>query len=167
MNDAIIGSFDVYYLEMPLDSLTASTRQPSSRHLTIRERNPSDPAGRPCFESLAPRQVREDKGFYIPDIVPEEGYRANPEYFSAAFGHAEDLQKAKLLLDEALELATLMSVGFCDAGDYRLMQTETICKVIEKKLRKARNRIDRHDRCHTNLFLAYFDLNGRKDAAAE
>lgn len=167
MNDAIIGSFDVCCVEMPLDSLTASTRQPSSRHLTIRERNPSDPAGRPCFESLAPRQVREDKGFYIPDIVPEEGYRANPEYFSAAFGHAEDLQKAKLLLDEALELAALTSAGFCDAGDYRLMQTETVCKVIEKKLRKARNRIDRHDRCHTNLFLAYFDLKGRKDAAAE
>ena len=167
MNDAIIGSFDVFCLEIPFDSLTASTRQPSSRHLTIRERNPSDPAVRPCFEPLTPRQVREDKGFYIPDIVPEEGYRANPEYFSAAFGHAEDLQKAKLLVGEALELAALMPAGFCDAGGYQVVQTETVYKVIERKLRKACDRIDRHDRRHTNLFLAYFDLKGRKDAAAE
>lgn len=38
------------------------------------------------------------------------------------------------------------------------MQTEAACNVIEKKLSKAYNRIDKHDRRHTNLFLAYVDL---------
>ncbi len=47
------------------------------------------------------------------------------------------------------------------------MQTETACKVIEDKVSKAYNRIDKHDRRHTNLFLAYCDLKDRTDSAKE
>ncbi len=44
---------------------------------------------------------------------------------------------------------------------------EPACLAIEKLLRKAYNRLERHDRRHTNLFLAYFDLKRRTDAAAK
>lgn len=108
-------------------------------------------------------QVREDKGFYIPDVISDERGSSKPEYFSAAFDHAKHLSRAQLLLGDALNLVSLMSAALSESGDRRAMQTETACKVIEDKLSKAYNRIDKHDRRHTNLVLAYFDLKYKGD----
>lgn len=111
--------------------------------------------------------VREDEGFYIPDVISNERDAPSQQYFSAAFDHAKHLSRAQLLLGDALNLVSLMSVALSESGDRRAMQTETACKVIEDKLRKAYNRIDKHDRRHTNLFLAYFDLKQKGNGAKQ
>ena len=108
--------------------------------------------------------VREGKGFYIPEIVTAEAFRNNPEFFSNAFGHAKDLSKARRLLGEALHQIGSMTDT---PGNAHVLQTGPACRAIEKKLCKAYNRLERHDCRHTNLFLAYFDLKGRSDAAAK
>lgn len=108
-------------------------------------------------------QVREDKGFYIPNVISDDRDGARQEYFSAATDHAKHLGKAQQLLGEALNLVSLMSAALSEQGDRRAMQTETACKVIEDKLSEAYNRIDKHDRRHTNLFLAYFDLKSKAE----
>ena len=109
-------------------------------------------------------RVREDKGFYIPEIVAEEAFRNNPDLFSNAFGHAEDLSRARILLGEVLRQIGSMPGTH---GDDHAAPPGPACATIEKQLRKAYNRLERHDRRHTNLFLAYFDLKGRSDAAAK
>ena len=43
------------------------------------------------------------------------------------------------------------------------MQIEAALKVVEKKRSKARNRIDKRDARHMNLFLAYFDVKYKAD----
>lgn len=107
------------------------------------------------------RQVREDRGIYVPDLIADGKHDMEDAHFSAATDYAKHLTEAHGLVGEALNLVRLMSDALCDAGDRRAMQTETACKVIEEKLRKAYNRIDEHDRRHTNLFLAYCDLKNR------
>ena len=62
-----------------------------------------------------------------------------------------------------MHLIRMMAEAGCDEGDRRAMQLYAACNVIEKKLRKAYNGIDKHDRCHTNLFLAYVDLREKTD----
>ena len=47
------------------------------------------------------------------------------------------------------------------------MQIDTVLRVIEKKLRKAYNGIDKHDRHYRNLFLAYFDLKDKTEGSGE
>jgi len=119
-------------------------------------------------ESVHPdRQVREDKGFYIPDFLSDKQHDTNPEAYSAAADHAEHLLRAEHLLGEALNLVGLMLASLGDESDSRAMQTETALKLIEKKLKTAYNRIDKHDARHTNLFLAYFDLKDKTDGGAE
>ena len=56
-----------------------------------------------------------------------------------------------------------MRAAIGDESDARAMQADTALTVIEKKLRRAHSQINKHDRCHANLFLAYFDLKGKKD----
>lgn len=113
---------------------------------------------------LDSRCVREGKGFYIPEIVTDEAFHNNPKFFSNAFGHAKNLSKARLLLGEALHQIGSMTDTH---GDDHVAQTGPACRAIEKLLRKAYNRLERHDRRHTNLFLVYFDLKGRIDAASK
>jgi hypothetical protein len=102
------------------------------------------------------RQVREDKGYYIPDFL--EHFEAEPELRDAADEHAKDLRRAQRALDEVLNLVRLLKASLGDEGDSRAMQAETVLNVIDKKLNKAQNRIDRHATRHRNLFLAYFEL---------
>jgi hypothetical protein len=52
----------------------------------------------------------------------------------------------------------VLSASFGDDGDSRAVQAETVLKVVERKLDKALDWIDRHDTRHRNLFFAYFDL---------
>lgn len=103
-------------------------------------------------------QVNEDKGFYIPNILSDERYDYKQESISAARDHAKHLTRAWALVGDAMHLVRMMAEAGCEEGDRRAMQIYTACNVIEKKLRKAYNGIDKHDRRHTNLFLAYVDL---------
>ena len=113
------------------------------------------------------RQVREDRGFYIPDFLSDEQHDSNPEAYAAFEKHTNHLGKAERLLGEALNLVGLMLASLGDEGDSRAMQIDAALRVIEKKLSKAYNRIDKHHTRYTNLFLAYFDLRDKADRGAK
>ena len=108
-------------------------------------------------------QLREDRGFYIPNLLSDPEYDANAEAYSALSQQAKYLRKAEGSLDDAWNLTRLMLASLGDEGDSRAMQIEAGLKVIEKKLSKTHARIDKHDTRYTNLFLAYFELRYKTD----
>ena len=112
----------------------------------------------PRIEARADWRVREDRGYYVPDLLSDKGYDPDRQAYAAAEDHATHLRDAERLLNDALNLVGLMLAAVGDDCDSRAMQSETTLKIIEKKLRKMHRRIDRHDRRHTNLFLAYCGL---------
>ena len=122
----------------------------------------------PFFRTRANWQVREDeedRRFYVPDLLSDKDYDADRQAYSAAREYAVHLQKAEGLVCRAEDLVGLMRAAISYESDARAMQTDAALSVIEKKLAKAHSRINRHDRRHTNLFLAYFDLRGEMDSA--
>ena len=108
--------------------------------------------------ATAERQVREDPGVYTPDPPTDADSNSGPKAHTIAEDHAKHLYGAQRLVGEALNLSGLMLASLHDECDSRAMQIQTTLKVIENKLKKAYNRIDRHEVRHTNLFLAYVDL---------
>jgi hypothetical protein len=161
MNEATVTTNDLNNPEMRLESVGEQTA-PRSRT------RPGDcSVYRPTFRPPTNWQVREDEEFYIPDLLSDDEYDAKPEAYSLAAEHAQHLYEAQGLVGEALNLVGMMLASLGDESDSRAMQTETGLKVIEKKLKKAYNRIDKHDRRHTNLFLAYFDLRAKSDEGTE
>ena len=108
-------------------------------------------------------QVREDRSFYVPDLLSDKDYDTDPQAYAAAGDHAQHLRNAERLVCQAEDLVGLMRAAIGDESDARAMQADTALTVIEKKLRRAHSQINKHDRCHANLFLAYFDLKGKKD----
>lgn len=124
-------------------------------------------ANRRLFKPHAHRQVREDREFYIPDFLSAEDSDDDVKRHSAAARHAKHLIKAEGLLGEVRSLVEVLISSFGDEVDSRAMQAEITLRVIEKKLRKAQHRIDKHDLRHTNLFLAYCDLREKADRRKE
>jgi hypothetical protein len=110
--------------------------------------------------ALARLQVREDRQFYVPDLLSDENYELDAAAYSAADAHARHLRKAEGLLNDAQNLSKVLRASLDDVCDSRAMQAETVLKIIEKKLSKAYRAIDRHGRRHSNLFLAYFERRG-------
>lgn len=108
-------------------------------------------------------QIREDRSFYVPDFLSKEDDDTDPRTYTAAKEQAAHLHKAEGLLCDAKDLVELMRAAISDEHDARAMQTDTALAVIEEKLREARRHIDEHDRHHTNLFLAYFELKDKTD----
>lgn len=90
-------------------------------------------------------RIREDRGIYDADSE------------AAAAEYARHLYTAQGLVGDALNLAGLLLAALHDQGDRRAMQIEAAVRVIEKKLLKACNRLDRHDARHAELFSAYRD----------
>ena len=115
-------------------------------------------ANYPFAEAGANWHVREDKRFDIPNLLSDTRYDTDLLTRAAAKDHASDLIRTERKLDEALNLVGLMLAAIGDLSDARAMQTETGLNAIEKKLRRARNCLDKHDTRHLNLFLAYVDL---------
>ena len=140
---------------------TISTRTPYAFDVTNKRGIP------PVFDLCPDRHVREDRGFYIPDFLSNELSDDDEEAHAAAMDHAKHLLKAEGLLHEALNLVGLMLAALGDECDSRAMQAEIALKVIETKLSEACNRINKHDRRHTNLFLAYFDLKHKTEGGAD
>ncbi len=136
---------------------TISTRVVYRFNATGKSTNP------PVFDPHADRQVREDKGYYIPELLSDAEYDASPKAYAAFADHARHLHKADGLLDEAWNLVRLMLAAIGDEGDSRAMQTEAGLKVIEKKLSKAHTRIDKHHTRYTNLFFAYCNVKDKID----
>ncbi len=163
MNDATIATHDSPNLEIPCDSEVERIGEPLRKRSAGRVRSLLSTTDYPLSEPPAAWQVREDQGVYIPDFLSDERYDYKRESFAAATDHAKHLTKAQALVGDAMHLVRMMAEAGCDEGDRRAMQTEAACNVIEKKLRKAYNVIDKHDRRHTNLFLAYVDLKEKAD----
>ena len=158
MNDATIATYDGYHSKTRLDN-----RADQSGCVLYLFDATDGADNKASFDPHSDRQVREDKGFYIPDILSDEPHDARQEAYSAAMDRAKHLRKAERLVGDAMNLVGLLLVSLNDESDSRAMQIDTALRVIEKKLGNAYNGIDRHDRRHTNLFLAYFDLKGRAD----
>ena len=102
--------------------------------------------------------MREDRGYYVPDLLSDKDYDPDRQAYTAAEDHATHLRDAERLLNDVLNLVGLMLAAIGDDCDSRAMQSEIALTIIEKKLRKTHRRIDRHDRRHTNLFLAYCEI---------
>ena len=117
----------------------------------------------PRIEARADWQVREDGGYYVPDLLSDKSYDPDRHAYAAAEDHANHLRDAERLLNDVLNLVGLMLAAIGDDCDCRAMQSEIALTIIEKKLRKIHRRIDRHDRRHTNLFLAYCGLQAKAD----
>ena len=115
----------------------------------------------PRIETRPVWQVREDSGYYVPDLLSDKDYDPDRQTYGAAEDYATHLRDAERLLNDALNLVGLMLAAIGDDCDSRAMQSEIALTVIDKKLRKMHRRIDQHDRRHTNLFLAYFDLKDK------
>ena len=101
--------------------------------------------------------LAEDGEFYVPDLLQDEAHEPRPGCHAAAEAHARHLRKAERQVDEALMLSEVLRASMADVGDHRAMQVEIVIGIVEKKLRKALTRIDRHSAGHLNLFMAYYD----------
>ncbi len=99
----------------------------------------ADPSG---FDTHKNWQVREDRGYYIPDILSGKDYGAFSEEYAAAGDHAEHLHKAERLVCQAEDLVGLMRAAISYESDARAMQADTALTILEKKLSKAHSRID-------------------------
>ena len=121
---------------------------------------------KPCLQLIATTadwQVREDRSFYVPDLLSDENNDTDPRAYAAAMEHAAHLHSAERLVCQAEDLVGLMRAAISDESDARAMQADTALTIIEKKLCRAHSRINKHDRCHANLFLAYLELKGKSD----
>ena len=116
----------------------------------------------------AERQVREDPGIYTTEPLTDADADRSAKTSAVESNHAEHLNGAQRLVGEALNLSGLVLASLHDEGDSRAMQIETAVKVIENKLKKAYNQLDRHEARHTHLFRAYFDLKkkGNEEASS-
>ena len=95
--------------------------------------------------------IREDRGDYV----------AHADTHEAAADCDEHLYEAQARIGDAMNLAGLLLKALEDEGDARAMQICTAVEVIEEKLRKACNRLDKHDADHTKLLVAYTDLRNK------
>ena len=99
------------------------------------------------------------KKFKVPWFLSNK--RIDDEDYNVAFKAAQ--KHGKRLSKAEGDLATARD--FCETLRGHLIEEEaytevTIVKHIEKLIRKASNRLDRHGRWYSNLFVAYFDLKG-------
>jgi len=79
----------------------------------------------------------------------------------AADKHGKHLEKAGTELSIAIDLAVTLR-GFLtseniDENIDESFTADTVVQLIEKRLRKARDRLEAHSGRHNNLFVAYFD----------
>ncbi len=100
--------------------------------------------------------LAEEGEFYVPDMLSDDAVGA--ELLSAADKRGRGLRKAWSHIGEARLLSEVLRASMSDDYDSRAMQVDTVLRIVEKKLGKAYAQIDRHDRSHHNLFVAYADL---------
>lgn len=164
MNDATISAnYDVNRPEMPFDSVVGRIGQPEREHSPDQVRCFPRGGKYPLVNTPARWQVREDKGFYIPDMLSDKENAPDRESFSAATEHASHLAEARALVGDAMHLVRMMAGALGQEGDRRAEQTDAACRVVERQLSEAYNWIDKHDARHVNLFLAYFDLKHKAE----
>jgi hypothetical protein len=137
---------------------TIATRTASSRHSLF-------PAVR--LHAPAAWQVREEGDYYIPDVLEDEDYDANPAPTDAASAHTRNVQDAERQLDDAASLVGVLLDAVEQDGDTLAAQTRTVLEFTVECLHKAHHLIDEQERRDRNLFLAYFELKGEMKAEGE
>ena len=162
MNNATSGTYEANSPEIPLDIVVGRIGPPTREHSPGQVQSLLRDGRYPLVNTPARWQAREDKSFYIPDMLDERN-PPNMEIFKAASDHAVHLTEAEALVADAMHLVRMMSTALGQEGDRRAEQTDAACKVIEQRLSNAYNRIDKHDRRHINLFLAYFHLKHKAE----
>ena len=113
--------------------------------------------------ATAERQVREDPGVYSTDPMTDTRSDGKPKPLAAETDHAKHLYGAQRIVGEALNLSGLVLASLHDECDKRAMQIGAALKVIEKKLEKAYNRLDRHEAQRASLIPEYVDLRKQSD----
>ena len=124
----------------------------------------------PFFQAKAGWQVREDQNdqrFYVPDLLSDKNHDIDRQAYADAGEHAAHLRKAERLVCQAEDLVGSMRAAISYENDARAMRADTELTAIEKKLCKAHSCINKHDRRHSNLFLAYFDLRNKTGHGVE
>ena len=117
--------------------------------------------------TAAARQVREEPEHYIPDLLSDRDYAADPALIEAAEAHTQEQREAMALLDDAENLLAVLLASQEQECDSRAMQAEAVLNVVRKKLRQAHNRIDRQESSHRNAILAWFELKERMEVGGE
>jgi hypothetical protein len=135
---------------------------------SIRRAQALDPGlDRPSPWAAAAWQVREDQAFYVPDALSDRSYNTDMELYDAADEHARHLRRAQRHIEDVFNLVGVLRASLGDEGDSRAMQADTVLKVVERKLNKALNQLDRHATRHRNLFFAYFDPQEQAEGGEE
>ncbi len=77
------------------------------------------------------------------------------ECYETSWEHQKHLKKAEDDISKARDFCETLRGHLTEAEAFSEL---TVVEQIEKLIRKARDRLDRHGRAHSNLFVAYFDL---------
>ncbi len=112
------------------------------------------------------RKLREETEFYVPELLTDADYDVDHKAYAAFEEHDQHVHKAQGPVGDAWNLASLMRSAIGYEYDDRAMQTDAGLKVIEKKLAKAHDRIDRLGSRYKNLFFAYCVLKAKHDRDA-
>jgi len=141
-----------------MNHATIATCAASSRHSLL-----------PAVALHAPAvwQVREEGEYYIPDVLEDEDYDANPALTDAASAHTRNVQDAQRQLDDAASLVGVLLDAVEQDGDTRAAQTRTVLEFTVECLHKAHHLINEQERRDRNLFLAYFELKEEMEAEGE
>ena len=108
-------------------------------------------------------QVREEGEYYIPDVLEDEDYGANPALIDAASAHSRNLRDARPQLEDAASLVGVLLDAVEQDSDTRAAQTRTVLEFTVECLHTAHHLIDEQESRDRNLFLAYFDLKGEME----
>jgi hypothetical protein len=112
-------------------------------------------------------QVREEGDYYIPDVLENEDYDANPALTDAASAHTRNVQDVQQQLDDAASLVGVLLDAVEQDSDTRAAQTRTVLEFTVECLHKAHHLLDEQESRGRNLFLAYFELKGEMEAEGE
>lgn len=117
--------------------------------------------------AAAGSQLREEPEYYVPDFLFNEDYEADPALIEAADANSEESRIAMASLDDAENLTAVLLGSLEQEGDSRAMQAEAVLKTVRAKLREAHVRIYRQDAQYRNLFMAYFEQQGRMEESTD
>ena len=168
MSEAITATYDARSVDIPAAGTAATTaafpRKRRSRRARTLDRSAPPPVGRSLPEASVHRQVREEPDEYLSLLVSGKADNTDWERSMAAHDHTKPLVKAMRNVDDARNLLAVLIETLDAIGDRRAMQAETVLTIVEKKLDKARARIDRQATRHRKFFLAHLQREGDQDA---
>lgn len=150
--------FSTFVLAEPVGPLVLPPARPPSRPATGCPM-PPHPA--------AALELREDREQYGPDFPSGKGAEADRDLEEAADAETEPSRDVMSLLDEAVNLVSVLLASMEEDGDERSEQAGTVLRLVEKKLNKAHRRVDRQESRHRDLFVAYGKLKGRSERDTE